>query len=158
MPSLLADAAASPVFWGALAIILLVAVIGYLLIRRHTELLPTLTADNSKVVQDWLPTGRIDFVGPAADPTAADVPTTFVLQAEEVRVLISVSGIEKREVRWRKGTLNEAKRIASVFHRQLPKSSLRVVEVDVPFGPTLVASGDTGIHAPEGSGPSADKI
>lgn len=128
MPSFLADAAASPVFWIVLVIILLVAVAAYGVLNRRVELFPAAPADNSKVLQDWLPTGRIDFAGPAIDPTAADTPMTFYLQAEEMRLLISMSGIERREIRWRRATFNEAKRVVGVFHRQLPRSSLRALE------------------------------
>jgi hypothetical protein len=128
MPSFLSDATASPVFWIALVLILLAAVGGYIFLQRRVELFPGPPPDNSKVVQDWIPTGRIDFAGPSLDPSAADTPATFYLQAEDVRLLISMSGIERREIRWRKATFNEAKRIVSVFHRQLPKSSLRALE------------------------------
>lgn len=128
MPSFLSDAAASPVFWVALVVILLLAVGGYMFLQRRVDLFTPPTTDNSKILQDWIPTGRIDFAGPSLDPSAADTPATFYLQAEDVRLLISMSGIERREIRWRKATFNEAKRIVSVFHRQLPKSSFRALE------------------------------
>jgi hypothetical protein len=137
MPSFLADAlqsATSPVFWVVMLVILAGAAIGYALLRK--QLGPSAAADeNSKVIQDWLPTGRIDFAGPSTDPSAADTPASFYLQAEETRMMISLGGIERREIRWRRATLNEAKRVVSMFHRQLPKSSLRPVEKDAPPPP-----------------------
>jgi hypothetical protein len=132
MPSPLADAAGSLVFWVVLLAILSAAVAGYVLLRRPVGLFSPTTTDSSKVLQDWLPTGRIDFTGPTMDPAAADSPATFYLQAEEMRLLISMSGIERREIRWRKATFNEAKRVVGVFHRQLPKSALRALEKE-PF-------------------------
>ena len=159
MPSFLADAAASAVFWIVLVTILLIAVAGYVLRRRRVELFPAPATDNSKIIQDWLPTGRIDFTGPSLDPSAADTPASFYLQAEEMRLLISMSGIERREIRWRKATLNEAKRIVSVFHRQLPKSPLRAVEKEPlpepppvkeqPAEPISVITDEAGVHAEE---------
>src|SRR3974377_1965142 len=92
MPSFLADAAGSPVFWIVLVTILILAAGGSVVFPPPLENTPVITADNSKVVQDWLPTGRIDFVGPAADPSAADIPTLFYLQAGGVRLLVSMSG------------------------------------------------------------------
>jgi hypothetical protein len=55
------------------------------------------------------------------DAGAADAPASFYLQAEDVRFLISFSGIERKELRWRKATLNEAKRVVTVFHRHVEK-------------------------------------
>ena len=69
-------------------------------------------------MHDWIPTGRIDFAGPSMDESAANAPASFYLQAEDVRFLLSFSGIERKEVRWRKATLNEAKKVVNVFHRQ----------------------------------------
>jgi hypothetical protein len=120
--NLLQAAGASPVFWLVLAVFLGGAVVGLLLTRRKGDgdLSSSLAADNAKIIQDWVPTGRIDFAGPSED---ADTPASYYLQAEETRVLLSVSGIERREIRWRKATLTEAKRVVNVFHRQLPGSS-----------------------------------
>jgi hypothetical protein len=114
----LRDANASPVFWLGLAIILLLAVVGYFVSRRG-QIVPSASVDRGKVVYDWAPTGRIDFAGPSMDTTAADTPASFYLQAEDIRFLVSLSGIERKELRWRKATLNEAKRVVNVFHRQL---------------------------------------
>jgi hypothetical protein len=75
------------------------------------------------VVHDWTSTGRIDFVCPSMDATAAETPASFYLQAEDIRLLLSFSGIERKEIRWRKATLNEAKRVMNICHRQMAKDS-----------------------------------
>jgi hypothetical protein len=132
----LRDAGASPVFWVGLAIVLILAIVGYLVSR--TRLGSTSGGEAGKVVHDWTPTGRIDFAGPSLDVAAADTPASFYLQAEEIRVLISLSGIERKEIRWRKATLTEAKRVVNIFHRQMPKGSDRPPEgassAAAPFG------------------------
>jgi len=114
----LRDAGASPVFWWVLAAALVIAIVGYLVARRSGVGTPT-ARDVGKVINDWTPTGRIDFAGPSMETTAADTPASYYLQAEDIRLLVSFSGIERKEIRWRKATLNEAKRVVQVFHRQL---------------------------------------
>jgi hypothetical protein len=114
----LRDAGASPVFWLVLAAVLVIAIVGYLVARRAGVGSPS-AGETGKVINDWTPTGRIDFAGPSMDATAADTPASFYLQAEEIRLLVSFSGIERKEIRWRKATLSEAKRVVNVFHRQL---------------------------------------
>jgi hypothetical protein len=109
-------------FWLGLALVLVIAVAGYLLTRRRIAE-PSPTGEEVRVVHDWVPTGRIDFAGPSVDEGAVDVPASFYLQAEDIRLLISFSGIERREVRWRKATLNEAKRVVNIFHRQMGKGT-----------------------------------
>jgi len=114
----LRDAGASPVFWLVLAAALVIAIVGYLLARRGGLGAPD-ASEGGKVVSDWTPTGRIDFAGPSMDATTGDTPASFYLQAEDIRMLVSFSGIERKEIRWRKATLSEAKKVVNVFHRQL---------------------------------------
>jgi hypothetical protein len=114
----LRDAGASPVFWLVLAAVLVIAVVGYLVARRAGVVSPA-GSDAGKVISDWTPTGRIDFAGPSMDATTSDTPASFYLQAEDIRLLVSFSGIERKEIRWRKATLSEAKKVVNVFHRQL---------------------------------------
>jgi hypothetical protein len=122
---LLRDAGASSMFWIGLAILLIIAVVGYLVTRRAgTAPLPV--EHGAKVIHDWMPTGRIDFAGPSMDASAADTPASFYLQAEDVRFLISFSGIERKELRWRRATLNEAKKVVNIVNRHLEK------KVDLP--------------------------
>ena len=59
----------------------------------------------------WSPTGRIDFM----DRQSSD---DFVLQVEDTRIADSASGVEHREIRWRKATLDEAKRVIVAYHAQ----------------------------------------
>jgi hypothetical protein len=132
-------AGASSAFWIILALVLIVATIGYVLTRRGGMTSAGASADSSRLVQDWLPTGRIDFAGPSGEPADADTPGSFYLQAEETRVLVSLSGIERKEIRWRRATLNEAKRVVNVFHRQLPRSPLRMLDTDA--APSIASNG-----------------
>jgi hypothetical protein len=118
MSNVLSDASSSSIFWIGLAIVLIVAVVGYIVARRASPY-STVVTETAKIAQDWIPTGRIDFAGPSMDESAADVPAAFYLQAEDIRLLISFSGIERKEIRWRKATLSEAKRVVNIFHRQM---------------------------------------
>ena len=120
-------AGTSPVFWLVLALVLVIAIVGYLVARR-AGVGPSSRGEAGKVVHDWAPTGRIDFAGPSMDATAADTPALFYLQAEDIRFLVSFSGIERKEIRWRKATLNEAKRVVNIFHRQMADGSDRRTE------------------------------
>jgi hypothetical protein len=69
------------------------------------------TKFNSADQNGWLPTGRIDFVDPQS---IGD----FILQVEETRIVDSVSGVERREIRWRRATLDEAKTVLVAYHTQ----------------------------------------
>jgi hypothetical protein len=66
---------------------------------------------NAADQRGWIPTGRIDFV----DPQSIGV---FTLQAEETRIVESLGGMEHREIRWRKATLEEAKTVLVSYHAQ----------------------------------------
>jgi hypothetical protein len=135
----LRDAGSSPVFWLALAVVSAIAVAGYLFTRRAAAG-PSVVGDQGRLVHDWIPTGRIDFVGPSMDARAADTPAAFFLQAEEIRLLVSFSGIERKEIRWRKATLSEAKRVVNIFHRQTAKEADRTAESGAPIGAAPAAA------------------
>jgi len=45
---------------------------------------------------------------------AADTPASVYLQAEDIRVLVSLSCIERKTIRWRKATPTEAKRVVNI--------------------------------------------
>jgi hypothetical protein len=60
----------------------------------------------------WTATGRIDFL----DPNSIG---NFILQAEDTRIVDSMGGVEHRQIRWRKATLNEAKRVVVAYHEHL---------------------------------------
>jgi hypothetical protein len=110
---------------------LIIAVIGLLVSRRERAVLSS-TGDPGTVVHDWTSTGRIDFAAPSLDTSAADTPASFYLQVEEIRVLRSFSGIERKEIRWRKATLNEATMVVNCFHRQLAKETGQAVDMASP--------------------------
>jgi len=59
----------------------------------------------------WTPTGRIDFLDSGS--------SKFVLQAEDTRIVNSMSGVEHRQIRWRKATLDEAKAVVVAYHARL---------------------------------------
>jgi hypothetical protein len=59
----------------------------------------------------WMPTGRIDFLNPQS-------MGNFILQAEDTRIIDGVGGVEHREIRWRKATLDEAKTVVVAYHVQ----------------------------------------
>lgn len=42
----------------------------------------------------------------------------FVLQVEDTRVTDSIGGVEHREIRWRKATIEEAKGVVLAYHAQ----------------------------------------
>jgi hypothetical protein len=66
----------------------------------------------------WTLTGRIDL----ADPRSVGA---LVLEVEETRISVSPSGVEHREIRWRRATLPEAKMVLESYHAQqnLPMSA-----------------------------------
>jgi hypothetical protein len=136
----LRDAGSNSIFWFGLAIILVLAIVGYLMARR-ANVDSTPVAEGAKVVQDWIPTGRIDFAGPSMDANIADTPALFYLQAEDVRLLVSFSGIERKEIRWRRATLKEAKRVVFTFHQQNAKAPAGIAEKATPPAPPSDGSG-----------------
>jgi hypothetical protein len=70
-----------------------------------------------KAIQDqqdgdgWTPTGRIDF----SNSSSMD---DFILQAEDTRIIKGIGGVEHREIRWRKASLDEAKTVVVSYHAQ----------------------------------------
>ena len=69
------------------------------------------TKSNAAAQNGWTATGRIDF----ADPQSKG---DFVLQVEETRIVDTMGGVEHREIRWRKATLDEAKTVLVSYHAQ----------------------------------------
>jgi hypothetical protein len=59
----------------------------------------------------WMLTGLIDL----ADPQSVGA---LVLEVEETRISMSPSGVEHREIRWRRATLPEAKMVLESYHAQ----------------------------------------
>ena len=97
--------------WFAAAAGVLVVVIGLLILlkpkSKHQPDKTSSVADS----KEWVLTGRIDFI----DPHSAGV---LVLQVEETRIVNSPSGIEHREIRWRRATLDEGKMVLVSYHAQ----------------------------------------
>ncbi len=61
--------------------------------------------------EGWTPTGRVDFTDPQSIGN-------FILQAEDTRIVDGIGGVERREIRWRKDTLDEAKTVVVAYHAQ----------------------------------------
>ena len=95
------------VWFGAAAVLVLLA--GVLAASRLFKSRPP--DATPKPQGGWSQTGRIDFLNP---PSTAD----FILQAEDTRIVDSVGGVEHREIRWRKATLDEAKTVVVAYHAQ----------------------------------------
>ena len=66
---------------------------------------------NAAAQNGWTATGRIDFVDPQSKGD-------FVLQVEETRIVDTMGGVEHREIRWRRATLDEAKTVLVSYHAQ----------------------------------------
>ena len=94
----------------AAAAVLVVAVGVFALVKPKSKVQlekANLVADS----KEWIWTGRIDLTDPKS---AGD----FLLRVEETRVVNSPVGVEHREIRWRKATLDEAKAVMVSYHVQ----------------------------------------
>src|SRR5262249_7873991 len=72
-----------------------------------------------KPILDWRPTLRMDARAAAQAELAEDdnVPASWTLQAEEVRLVESVSGYPHLEIRWRPATRREVRDFISTYQR-----------------------------------------
>jgi hypothetical protein len=103
-------------FWlGAAGLFILL--LGLLLIRHRIRLQAPRKGNADEQETGWAPTGRIDFAGPTG--STPDLQTTFLLQAEDARIVNSIGGLERHEIRWRNATLKEAKKVVTAYHAQL---------------------------------------
>ena len=82
----------------------------------------------------WTATGRIDFVHPQSS-------SEFILQVEETRIVDTMSGVEHREIRWRRATLNEAKTVLVSYHAQ---RNLTMTANFIVSSPTLMRRNSDG--------------
>jgi hypothetical protein len=97
--------------WFAAAVAVLVVLVGAFVAYSFYKPKPQ-PDDTIQNQQDgWSPTARIDFID---RQSSGD----FVLQVEDTRIADSVGGVEHREIRWRKATLDEAKRVIVAYHAQ----------------------------------------
>ena len=69
------------------------------------------TKSDAATRDGWTATGRIDFVDPLAKGD-------YILHVEETRIVNSMGGVEHREIRWRRATLDEAKTVVVSYHAQ----------------------------------------
>ena len=95
--------------WFAAAGVLVVLVallVGYSFLRSKPRV-----GAVSVQLEGWTPTGRIDF----SNSQSAD---HFILQAEDTRIVDSMGGVERREIRWRTATLEEAKAAIVAYYAQ----------------------------------------
>ena len=72
-----------------------------------------------KPILDWRPTLRMDLRATAEAESSADdnVQANWVLQAEEIRLVESVSGYPHLEIRWRPATRREVRDFVSTYQR-----------------------------------------
>ena len=111
----LREAATQQWFWFAAAAILAILVIlfvAYSFRKSKSRTYEPIPYPGNHGGRDgWTSTGRIDFVDPGS---AGD----FILQVEDTRIVESAGGVEHRDIRWRKATLDEAKRVIAAYHLQ----------------------------------------
>jgi hypothetical protein len=112
-------------FGGAAAV--LVIAVGMLIAVKPKSNAPSKTTDTVGDRKDWRLTGRIDFAD--CQPVAG-----LVLEVEETQTSISPSGVEHHEIRWRRGTLSEAKMILESYHAQRNLAMLPSFTVSTPAG------------------------
>jgi hypothetical protein len=111
-------------WFGAAAVVFVVAVGLFLALKPKPKRQPeTVSATHN---MNWTLTRRIDL----ADPQLAGA---FVLEVEESRISTSPTGVEHREIRWRRATLPEAKMVLESYpaHENLPMSEFTAT---VPAG------------------------
>ena len=75
------------------------------------KLRPSRAIRNQQEKDGWSPTGRVDFI--------VDGSNNFILHAEDTRIVDSISGVEHRQIRWRKATLDEARAVVVAYHARL---------------------------------------
>jgi len=100
---------------------------------------PKRQPEKSDVAADkraWVLTGRIDFV----DPRSLG---ELVLQVEETRIVNSPGGVEHREIRWRRATLDEAKMVLVSYHAQRNLTMSANFIVSAPSGTKRDANGQS---------------
>jgi hypothetical protein len=112
--------------FGAAAAVLVIAV-GMLIAVKPKSKAPSKTTDTVADTKDWRLTGRIDFAD--SQPVAG-----LVLEVEETQTSISPTGAEHHEIRWRRGTLSEAKMILESYHAQRNLAMLPSLTDSTPAG------------------------
>jgi len=97
------------VWFGAAAVLVVLVIALVAFGSRSSKPKPAnVTSDET---DGWTPTGRIDL-------TDAQATGSFILQVEETRIVEGVAGVEHREIRWRRATLDEAKAVLVAYYAQ----------------------------------------
>jgi hypothetical protein len=104
--------------WFAAAGAVLVVAIGLLIAIKPTSSRRAEITDAAVDNMGWILTRRIDF----SDSNAIG---KLMLEAEETRSVIGSTGVEHREIRWRRATLDEAKTVLESYnaHENLATSA-----------------------------------
>jgi hypothetical protein len=97
-------------WFGATAVVFVVAVGLFIVLKPRSKRQAEKAAEGVDKI-GWMLTGRIDL----ADPQSVGA---LVLEVEETRISMSPSGVEHREIRWRRATLPEAKMVLESYHAQ----------------------------------------
>jgi hypothetical protein len=53
-------------------------------------------------------------------------------EAEDTRIVNSIGGLDRREIRWRRATLNEAEKVVLTYHAQLNLATTTTLVVSSP--------------------------
>ena len=110
-------------WFGAAAVVFIVAVGSFIALKPKPKRQPETPADK----MGWTLTGRIDL----ADPQSVGA---FVLEVEESRISASPTGVEHREIRWRRATLSEAKMVLESYHAQQNLAMTATLTASAPSG------------------------
>jgi|SRR5262249_43874746 len=113
-------------WFGAAAAVSAVAVGLFIALKPKPKRQPETAADTADNTE-WTPTRRIDL----ADPELAG---SFVLEVEESRISTSPTGVEHREIRWRRATLPEAKMVLESYHAQQNLAMSETFTASAPAG------------------------
>ena len=97
-------------WFGAAAVVFVLAVGLCIVLKPRSKRQAEKAAEGADKI-GWILTGRTDFT----DPQSVGA---LVLEVEETRTSESPSGVEHREIRWRRATLPEAKMVLESYHSQ----------------------------------------
>jgi hypothetical protein len=128
-------------WFAAAAAVFVVAVGLFIAVKPKHKRQPETTADAADKME-WTLTRRIDL----ADPESVG---TFVVEVEETRISTSPTGVEHREVRWRRATLPEAKMVLESYHAQQNLSMSATFPATAPAGMTRNENGQAESLEPE---------
>ncbi|MGC1654752.1 MAG: hypothetical protein WA722_18180 [Candidatus Sulfotelmatobacter sp.] len=108
---MLDDAITNQWLWFSAAGLVFAVLVGVFTVRSLYKSKPRRAARDQQGKDGWTPTGRIDFVDGGSD--------NFILQAEDTQTVDSTGGVEHRQIRWRKATLDEARAVVAAYHARL---------------------------------------